>query len=106
MSQLSEEIIAPEMEYQFDDDTQFIDDKPLIVFGETYMGRLTIRNPTKYQYLILDLKPEDHDMELEKYKEKYIFPGKTLSLRFKIVTEGTRRKPFVLMTTLHGGYIL
>lgn len=105
MKELREDIVEPELKYIFDEDTRFIDDKPLIVFGEIYTGIVEVTNPTKYQYLVIAMGAVDKDMQLEQ-PPKFIMPGESIKLKFRIATEVKRIKPFVLQTDIHGGYMI
>lgn len=102
-----QELQELEIDFHFDGDTQQIDGNPVIVFGEAYQGEILLRNPTRYQYLILGMDAADPDMKVHELQEsKYVLPGETRMVSFQIETSRNRKKPFQMGVQIHGGFVV
>ena len=102
-----QELSELEIDFHFDNDTQQVDGKPLIVFGESYNGVVSLRNQSRHPYVALAVEPEDPDMKITPMEDtKYILPGETRLVSFEIATSKARKKPFVLGVQVNGGYEL
>ena len=88
-----------------DDDVPLVEGRPLIKFGERYTGSIVLRNPTNWQYTVVNIVPDDSDIHVDWENSKYVFPRETVRIPFQISTRQNRKQPFKLGLDIRGGFI-
>jgi hypothetical protein len=106
--ELLAEMVAPPGKIDWDSDTTFFQGRPLIILGETYHGTVTFHNPTKYQYIVLNVESGDKDASFTQLTDgqRTIMPGKELTVRFELSPKKSRKEPVSFTPKLHGGYVM